>query len=120
MNERLRARLVDVCEEARFSLDLVSRHGAQIETDVVLRKALERSCEIAGEALRAMVEHDPEIPVEYPKLPWREAIGLRTKLAHGYGSITPTRLIAVVEREFPVLLEEAEAILKAGPDPRAS
>ncbi|MEQ8404604.1 MAG: DUF86 domain-containing protein [Oceanicaulis sp.] len=120
MNERLRARLVDVCDEARFSLDLVSRHGERIETDVVLRKALKRSCEIAGEALRAMVAHDPEIPAEFPSLPWREAIGLRMKLAHGYDSITPRRLIEVVEREFPSLLEQAEAILRAGPDPRAS
>ncbi|MEQ8432755.1 MAG: DUF86 domain-containing protein [Oceanicaulis sp.] len=115
MNERLRARMVDVCEEARFALDLVAKHGEGMVRDAVLRKALERSCEIAGEALRAMVEHDPEIPLEYPDLPWREAIGLRAKLAHGYESITPERIVVIVKQEFPDLLRQAEAILADRP-----
>lgn len=115
MNERLRARMVDVRDEARFALGLVAERGEDIAHDVILRKALERSCEIAGEALRAMVEHDPEIPLEYPSLPWREAIGLRTKLAHGYDSITPERLVMIVTQEFPDLLKQAEAIIADAP-----
>ena len=115
MNERLRARMVDVCAEARFALDLVAERGDEILANAILRKALERSCEIAGEALRAMVEHDPEVPLEYPDLPWREAIGLRTRLAHAYTSITPERLVMIVKQEFPELLRQAEAILAQGP-----
>lgn len=115
MNERLRARMADVCEEARFALELIADHGDEIIRNVILRKALERSCEIAGEALRAMVEHDPEIPLEYPNLPWREAIGLLTKLAHVYASITPERLVMIVKQDFPELLRQAEWILAESP-----
>jgi len=111
MNERLLKRLADVREEAQFAVDLVNRHGAESSSDPTLRRALERACEIVGEALRALVAHDPEIAVEYPDLPWREAIGLRTKLAHGYDSLNPGQLIAIVEDHFPDLIRQVETIL---------
>ena len=115
MNERLRQRLEDVRDEAHFALDLVVRHGEAVPHDLIFRKALERACELAGEALRAMVVHDPEIANAYPDLPWREAIGLRTKLAHGYSSIDPVQLVGTVRAHFPDLIRQVDAILGDAP-----
>lgn len=114
-NERLLKQLADARDEARFALDLVSRHGAAVTSDPTGRRALERACEIAGEALRQLVEYDPEIATEYPDLPWREAIGLRTKLAHGYDSLNPGQLVGTVENHFPDLIGQIEKILDDNP-----
>lgn len=114
-NERLLKQLADAREEALFALGLVDRHGAFVTSDPTARRALERACEIAGEALRQLVEHDPEIATEYPELPWREAIGLRTKLAHGYDSLNPGQLVSTVQDHFPDLIGQIEKILDENP-----
>ena len=114
-NKRLLKQLADAREESLFAMELVKRHGAAVTSDPTARRALERACEVAGEALRQLVEHDPEIAREYPDLPWREAIGLRTKLAHGYDSLNPGQLVATVESHFPDLIRQIELILRDTP-----
>lgn len=108
-------RLRDALEHARLSLEALERFGDGLPGDVFARLALERSVEITGEALRAVAETDPNLVEQTPELPWKPAIRLRTRLAHGYTNIEIEFLIETVRREFPALLDQLERLVADNP-----
>jgi uncharacterized protein with HEPN domain len=104
--------LSDALAEARFARDLVSERGAEtVANDPVARRALERACEIVGEALRAAIESEPGVVADYPGIPWKKAIGLRTRLAHAYDRVDIAFLIDAAKTAFPELIEKLENAL---------
>ncbi|XBQ17091.1 MAG: HepT-like ribonuclease domain-containing protein [Oceanicaulis sp.] len=113
MNDKTLQRLRDARRHARLSLEALDRFGADLVTDVFASLALERSVEITGEALRAIMEHDPEFVARAPGLPWKPAIRLRTRLAHGYSNIETDFLVETVRAEFPELLSQLDSLLEA-------
>ncbi len=51
-----------------------------------------------------------------PEIPWRELIGMRNRLAHGYFGINNATLWHVVEVEVPKLLQSLRHIAETRPD----
>ena len=65
-----------------------------------------------GEAARRL---SPEIRTAHPEVPWREIIGLRSVITHGYDQIDDDELWRVIERDLPDLLSKLESILAHSP-----
>jgi len=65
---------------------------------------------VMGEAARRL---SPEIRAVHPEVPWRDLIGLRSIVTHGYDQIDDDELWQVIERDLPDLIRKLEAILAA-------
>ncbi len=65
---------------------------------------------VMGEAARRL---SPEIRAVHPEVPWRDMIGLRSIVTHGYDQIDDDELWQVIERDLPDLIRKLEAILAA-------
>lgn len=78
--------------------------------DKLLRLAVERCFEIAGEALRRLEERDSQAAsgiTEYKRI-----IGFRNILIHGYSTISHERVWNIVQGDVPRLLHETENLLR--------
>ncbi len=111
MKPKTLQRLRDARDNARLSLEALAYFGDALEQNVFSSLALQRSVEITGEAMRAISENDPELVKQHPEIPWKQAIRLRTRLAHGYSNIEIDFLTETVRAEFPSLLEKLDAIV---------
>ena len=72
--------------------------------------ALVRLVEIIGEAASRVSQAGQ---AKYPEIPWREVIGMRNRLIHGYDSVDLNVLWDTVELDLPPLITQLENILKA-------
>lgn len=69
--------------------------------------------QLFGEA----ANHIPEnIRSQMPEIPWRELIGMRNRLVHGYFGIDNAILWFVIENEVPKLHGTLQHILETRPD----
>ena len=58
---------------------------ADFDSDIMLRSAVERQFEIAGEALRQLAQNDVALAAKVPDV--REIVAFRNILIHGYAVI---------------------------------
>jgi uncharacterized protein with HEPN domain len=63
--------------------------------------ALERFIEIIGEAVKRL---PAELRDRYPAVPWKEIVGTRDHLSHGYDDVDYQVLWDAVHKDIPVLL----------------
>ena len=63
---------------------------------------------VLGEAARRL---SPEVRAAHPEIPWREIIGMRSVITHGYDQIDDDELWEVIERDLPELTPKLEAVL---------
>ena len=111
MKPRTLKRLKDARTYAGHSLSALDRFGPSLAEDVHASLSLQPSVEVTGEALRAILETDAEFAAQWFDLPWKEAVRLRTRLAHGYSNIETDFLMETVRDEFPSLDAKPDAIL---------
>ena len=71
----------------------------------MLELSLVRLIEIVGEAAARV---SLERRTLYPSIPWREVIGMRNRLVHGYDSVDLDVLWDTVELDLPPLIIELE------------
>ncbi len=81
---------------------LVSLSGLMLEL------ALTHLLEIIGEAAARISE---ETQSRYPQIPWRQIIGLRNRLIHGYDVVDLDILWDIADQDLPSLIAELKAIL---------
>ncbi|MFM6933804.1 MAG: DUF86 domain-containing protein [Flavobacteriales bacterium] len=81
----------------------------QFSNDVIMQRAVERDLEIIGEAVRKILEIQPEIYISSSK----KNIGLRNIISHAYDSIEPALIWGIIQKDIPTLSIEIEAIKKA-------
>jgi uncharacterized protein with HEPN domain len=62
---------------------------------------------VLGEAARRL---PPELREAHPGVPWREIIGLRSVVTHGYDQVDGDELWQVIERDLPELISPLERI----------
>jgi len=105
--------------------DSVSLHQMldHIEEAVVLAKDLTRTClgtdRVLSLALLKLVEIVCEAatrvsePVQaaHPEIPWRQIIGTRNRLIHGYDAVDFDILWDIVTADFPPLASQIKALL---------
>ena len=63
---------------------------------------------VLGEAARRF---SPEARAAHPEIPWREIIGMRSVITHGYDQIDDDELWEVIDRDLPDLMPKLVAIL---------
>jgi uncharacterized protein with HEPN domain len=100
-----------VGEAIAFCRDMSLEHFVE---DRRTFRAVERCLEILGEAARQVSEDGRK---RYPGIPWKAVIGQRNVLAHGYAEIRAERILLVVQKRLPELVEVLRGIL-AGISPK--
>ena len=105
-----RAWLWDIQQAARRAASFVQLHDmASYLADDMVRAAVERQFEIIGEALSQLAKHAPELAALVPH--WREAIGLRNVLIHGYATIDDARVWQIAQVNLPALLVAVDQLM---------
>ncbi len=96
----------------RIQTFLAGKSWDDYADDVLLRSAVERQFEIAGEALNVLRRVDPETAGRVPEV--HRIIGMRNVLIHGYAEVndltvwrTATENLDELVRAVELLLEEA-------------
>ena len=74
--------------------------------DNILQRAIERDLEIIGEAIRKLIEVNPNIKITASK----NIIGLRNIIAHAYDSVESEMLWGIIQKNIPVLADEIRKI----------
>ncbi|WP_296619720.1 HepT-like ribonuclease domain-containing protein [Marivirga sp.] len=72
----------------------------------MLQRAVERDLEIIGEAIRKLIEIQPDIKISSVK----NIIGLRNIISHAYDSIEPEMIWAIIQKDIPLLSDEINTI----------
>jgi uncharacterized protein with HEPN domain len=86
-----------------------ARTRPDLESDRLFFLALLKLVEIVGEAATRI--SDP-LKTAHPEIPWREMIGMRNRLIHGYDSVDRNILWDVATTDLPSLGIQIETILK--------
>ena len=78
------------------------------QSDVMLKRAIERNLEIIGEAINRIIKKNPTFPIEHAK----RIVGLRNQIIHSYDSISDENIWAILSKHIPLLKEEVDALIK--------
>ena len=77
--------------------------------DEKTRDAVVRNLEIIGEAAKNIPDKFKE---KHPEIKWREIMGMRDKLTHGYFGVSFSIVWETVKNDFPDLEKNIKKILK--------
>lgn len=78
------------------------------QNDLKTRKAVERNIEIIGEAMKRILGVKSDITISDP----RKIVDTRTRIIHGYDSVSPDVIWLIVTRYLPILEKEVKELLK--------
>lgn len=100
--------MLDAAKEAIALAAGKSRN--EIETERMLNLSLVRLIEIVGEA----ADHvSAEFRLNHSRIPWKEIIGMRHRLIHGYDNIDYDLLYQTIQEDLPALVALLEEIVSA-------
>jgi uncharacterized protein with HEPN domain len=103
-----RERLLDILE-AIERIDRYAVRGREaFENDELIQNWITHQLQIIGEAAARIT---PDLRENHPEVPWRQIIGMRNVLTHGYFEIDLDIVWSVVERDLGKLRSQVEAIL---------
>ncbi len=87
---------------------LGDRSGENLAADRMRLLAVTRAAEIVGEAAARV----PKVVQEHlGEIEFANAIAMRNRLVHGYGTIDPTILADTIRTDFPPLIAAIDAAL---------
>jgi len=87
------------------------------EADRLRHLAVVHLVEIVGEAASRV---PPDVQSRYPDIPWREIVGTRNRLIHGYDNIDNDQLWKILETDLPDLIPKLEKYLGKGEQDKAA
>lgn len=76
-------------------------------TSALLKSAIHMNISIIGEATNRILRLDPDVKISNA----RQIIGTRNYIIHGYDSLRPEMIWAIVINDLPKLKEEVETLL---------
>ncbi len=95
-----------------WAISALDRHRSggreSFDADELLRHFVWKQIEIIGEAASKI---GPEVRKAHPEVAWRQIIGMRNRLVHGYSSVDWETLWLVFSEETIRLRPQIEAIL---------
>jgi uncharacterized protein with HEPN domain len=101
----------DILQAAQLLTDFTSgKSFDDYSQDPLLRSAVERQFEIAGEALSQLAKRDEQIAVRISE--HRRIIAFRNILIHGYADVDDRLVWDIVETKLSVLRNEVEKLLE--------
>lgn len=87
---------------------VAGRARRDLDDDELLEAGLIRTIEVVGEALSQV---SPQTRSLHQEIPWRDAIGMRNRLVHGYDSVDLDVVWRTATEEVPALLLAIDRIL---------
>jgi len=103
---RLRHILMAINNVSRF---LDGRTAADLEGETMLFYAVVKNIEIIGEAAYMLTN---EFRDAHPLTPWKQIIGMRHVLVHGYYQVGVDEIWAVAMRDLVILRPQIESYIK--------
>ena len=104
--------ITHIYEEILLLEDICRTHTTdEIIDNRILRYCVQKSLEIIGEAANRISD---ETKNTYPDIAWRDIIGMRNKLTHGYFGIDWNIVCSVLTNDIPALKTQIESIKKEG------
>jgi uncharacterized protein with HEPN domain len=91
-----------IIQEIEKVKQLTKNNFNTFRSEILYQRAIERDLEIIGEAIRKMIEIDPNIQISSAK----NIIGLRNIISHAYDSVEPELLWGIIQNNIPVLYKE--------------
>ena len=85
---------------------------ANYQSDALLRSGVERQFILIGEALRRLVNTEPDVAAGITA--HRQIIDFRNILVHGYDVIRDERVWDILQNHLHILLAEVEALRRKG------
>jgi len=99
--------LLDMLLAAREAVEFLRRSSLEeFEGDRMRQLAVVKSIEVIGEAASRISDSFRDA---HPELPWRDIIGMRHRLVHGYFEINLRRVWQTVDEDLPELIAEDES-----------
>ncbi|MFH1672325.1 MAG: DUF86 domain-containing protein [Pseudomonadota bacterium] len=103
-------RLRHMLDAAKEAVSFVqNKTRSSLDTDRQLVLSLVKSIEIVGEAAAHVSE---KCVRDFPQIPWRNIIGMRNRLIHGYFDIDLAVVWKTVIEDLPPLIAELEEIVE--------
>lgn len=91
-------------DHAREAVEMArDRSRADLDTDRMLNLALVRLVEVIGEAAWRVPE---ECRTRHPQVPWRQIVGMRNRLIHGYDTVNFDILWTIIQEDLPSLINQ--------------
>lgn len=104
-----RGRIEHMLEMAYSLHEAKNKHSYEdILNDKILFFGLTKMAEIIGEAAYKLTN---EFRETHPELPWKQIVGMRHMLVHGYFTIIPEVLWDVVQNDIPAMIPILENYL---------
>ena len=95
-----------VIEELDEVVSIHSKDYQRFSSNFMAVRTVERDLEIIGEAVRKLMEIDPNLKISSSK----QIIGLRNMIVHAYDAIDPTTLWRILLKDLPILKDEIRTI----------
>ncbi len=97
-------------DHAQTAVELASeKNRSSLDTERMFRYALLHLVSILGEAAGRV---SPSGHSKYEQIPWRDMIGMRNMLIHGYDIVDLDVLWKTVEEDLPALIATLEPIIE--------
>jgi uncharacterized protein with HEPN domain len=98
-----------VIEEIETIKKLTGNNFNSFNDQIILQRAIERDLEIIGEAIRKILEIEPNVSISSAK----NIIGLRNIISHAYDNVEPELLWGIIQQNIPLLSIEINQIREA-------
>ncbi len=109
--QKIRSAFNDIYRECNYIIEKLPQLSLEkLNSDEDLRKAIERTLEIIGEAAKRIPK---EFRENHSEIPWKEMAGLRDVIIHDYGNIDYIILWNVIKLEIPALKEKIEQLINS-------
>ena len=104
-------RFQHMLEHALESVAMIKgKSRTDLNRDRMLELALVRLIEIVGEAAARVSQ---EGQARFSLVPWRQVVGMRNRLIHGYDEVDRDVLWSTIQDDLPPLIESLQKIIKA-------
>ena len=110
MNEKVLKCLYDIkfaIEEIDSYFNQENISFANYQTNILVKRAVERDLEIIGEATNRILKEDPEFEIENA----HRIVGLRNQIIHGYDTVSDENIWGVLINYLPKLKAEITKII---------
>lgn len=88
----------------------------ELERDAKTQLALQRCFSIIGEAANKV---DPALKAQHAEVPWREMVGMRNAVVHGYWGVSLEIVLDTIRRDLPTARALLERVLNELPSDEA-
>lgn len=104
-------RLTDILDASEKIAVRAARGREQFDEDEDLQFALVHLVRLVGEAASKLSD---ELTAAHPEVPWRQVVGMRNRMVHGYFEIDLNFLWDAATQDIPDLAEQVRGIAAGG------